>query len=142
MAQLWGRVKHCQVLIAWLPAAMLSLTIVTLLLITVSVILHPEWLVMLLVKALKVVPLYMDYVMRRISLQVGHEAWGLLAGRQNVGVAPEIVKDDAQLPIEKVAFEFPPDESCPPNVQQVAVAAFLCWLVKLALPAGNGGVGM
>ena len=77
-------------------------------------------------------------------LQAGREAWGLSAGQQDVSTAPEIDREDSQLPCEQpFNSEFSqPNTFCPPDMSQMALVAFFAWLVELAMPAGNGGVGM
>ena len=74
MARLWEHITYSQIIISWLFAMLLGVAVLTVTVVLTSVIMHPEYLVMMLAKTLKFIPRCIDYVVQRVTLQSGARA--------------------------------------------------------------------
>ena len=87
--------------------------------------------------------MYVDFVLHRVTMQAGHEAWNALIGNQHAGTAPGITREDTSSNAAgaSVPLSNSHPDTLPPNGPQITLTLFVAWLLKHALPAGNGGVG-
>ena len=93
-------------------------------------------------RALQLIPKYIEFALKRIARQAGHEAWSMFVGGPVQYTAPTATVTGDPVSIEQselTLVSFPPEN--PPELPQLALFAFIARLIKQALPVGNGGVG-